>query len=93
MTSTPITLRYPIVIEGTTLNQISLRRPQVRDVMAVKDLPNQADQELELLSMLVEPHLNRQSLLTLDLQDYRAIQAVLASIMGGVADIGQIAKS
>ena len=93
MTSTPITLRFPIMIEGTTLNQISLRRPQVRDVMAVKDLPNQADQELELLSMLAEPHLNRQSLLSLDLQDYRSIQAVLASLMGGVADLSHVAKS
>lgn len=93
MSLSSIILRFPIVVDGTTLNQISLRRPQVRDVMAVKDLTNQADQELELLSMLTEPHLTRQSILSLDLQDYRSVQAALASLMGGVADLSQTAKS
>ena len=92
MSTTTIDLKYPLHIDGTQIGRIALRRPQVRDIMAVKDLGSQADQELELLSLLSEPHLTRQHVLTLDLQDYRVLQGVLAQLMGGATAQAAAAK-
>jgi hypothetical protein len=74
-------LNFPISVDGKVVDHVSLRRPLVRDLMAVKDLPNQAEQELELLALLAEPSLSRSALLELDLSDYRSIQTLLQTLM------------
>lgn len=73
-----ITLKYPVPFEGGELKEISIRRPKVADVVAArKSKKDEAEQEVDMISKLTD--IPPDTLLTLDLADYKALQEVLQS--------------
>lgn len=70
---TDIPLQFPIKVDGVEVKSIKMRRPKVRDMLAVSKVPGQDDEkELQLLSNLCE--LPPDSMKDLDMADYGKIQ-------------------
>lgn len=71
---TKIELREPVEVCGAKVSALTLRRPKVRDVLAVaKATTSTQEQEVRLVALLcdVEPA----AIEALDWEDYRKIQA------------------
>ena len=72
MTAT-IKLEYPITADGRTLDELTLRRPKVRDMLAAdKGAGGEAEREIRMFANLaeVEPAIIE----ALDLADYAGLQ-------------------
>lgn len=77
----PIKLDYPIQLEGRDLLEITLRRPKVSDVVTVrKGKRDEAEQEVSLIATL--SGLPPSAVESLDLSDYKKLQAILADFFG-----------
>ena len=78
--STTHTLKFPITAGTEKVGTITLRRPTVEDVMACnREGGGAAEVELRLVSRL--SGLPAATIGALDMQDYKAVQAVLAGMM------------
>ena len=76
-----ITLDYPIQLEGKELSEITLRRPKVSDVVAVrKSKRDEAEQEVSLIASL--SGLPPSAIESIDLADYKKLQANLSGFFG-----------
>ncbi len=70
---TTITLTHAITVNGTTIETLTLRRPKVRDMLAVeKAAQSDAEKEITLFANLCE--LSPTTLHELDMADYTQLQ-------------------
>ncbi len=75
-----VKLQYPITVDGQEVTEIALRRPKVRDMLAVEKLEgSEGARELRLLANLAE--LPPETLEELDVADYQALQQVYAGFL------------
>lgn len=71
--NTTIELITPITVDGATLSQLTVRRPKVRDMLAMENTAkNDAEKEINLFANLCE--VNPDSLYELDMADYSKLQ-------------------
>jgi len=77
MDGVTIKLAYPINISGRSLDEISLRRPKVRDRLASeRQSGNEAEKEIRFIANLCE--LAPDEIEELDMADYVRVQEALA---------------
>lgn len=77
MDTTEIPLAHPVGENGTTLTSLHIRRPKVRDRLAVDKLPGtEADREVRFIANLCE--VSPDTIEELDMADYVRVQEVLA---------------
>lgn len=78
---TKIKLQYPIKLDGATINEISLRRPNVKDMRVARITgKDDATQELNLIANLSQ--LTPDAIDSLDMADFVAVQKALAGFFG-----------
>lgn len=72
MTQT-VKLDYPVTAEGRSIDEITLRRPKVRDMLAADgSAGSEAEKEISMFANLAE--LAPATIEALDLADYQALQ-------------------
>lgn len=70
-----IQLKYPVELNGLTVDELSIRRPKVRDMLAAdKSAGSEADKEIRMFANLCEVDPNVVE--GLDLSDYSNLQKV-----------------
>ncbi|WP_353287153.1 phage tail assembly protein [Wolbachia endosymbiont (group B) of Gerris lacustris] len=75
-----IKLTEPIKIDGILVSEITLRRPKVRDRLAVERMGNSdAGKEVALIANLAS--ISREAVEELDLADYSKIQGALQGFL------------
>lgn len=75
-----IKLNESIKIDGINVSEVSLRRPKVRDRLAVERMgTNDAEKEVALIANLAD--IPREAVEDLDLADYAKIQEVLQGFL------------
>ncbi|TQV72732.1 phage tail assembly protein [Exilibacterium tricleocarpae] len=75
-----MTLTYPIDSNGGRLEELTMRRPKVRDRLAAEKIQgNQADKEVRFIANLCE--VAPEEIEELDMADYARIQAVLSDFL------------
>ncbi|WP_353279927.1 phage tail assembly protein [Wolbachia endosymbiont (group B) of Udea ferrugalis] len=75
-----IKLTEPIKIDGILLSELTLRRPKVRDRLAVERMGNSdAEKEVALIANLAS--ISREAVEELDLADYSKIQEALQNFL------------
>ncbi len=75
-----IKLTEPIKIDGTLVSELTLRRPKIRDRLAVERMGNSdAEKEVALIANLAS--ISREAVEELDLADYSKIQEVLQGFL------------
>lgn len=80
MTSTHITLDYPITHDGQTFTELTLRRPTVGDNLAAqKGGISDADREVRLIANLAE--VAPEIIHRIDMKDYGQLQRTLAGFL------------
>lgn len=73
-------LQYPVTLGQETTNEITLRRPTVKDVVAANRLGGvPAEVELRLVSLL--SGLSAEIIGELDMEDYTAVQSLLGKLI------------
>lgn len=78
---TKIKLQYHIKLDGATINEISLRRPNVKDMRVARITgKDDATQELNLIANLSQ--LTPDAIDSLDMADFVAVQKALAGFFG-----------
>ncbi len=71
-----VQLQYPIACQGKQITYLTVRRPTVRDRLAVEHMQaNDTQKEVALISNLCE--LSPEEMGLLDLADYQLLQEVL----------------
>lgn len=79
-TETKIKLEYPITSGGVLIQEITVRRPKVKDSLAAeKAAPTAADREIRLIANLAD--LAPSDIEELDCSDYASIQEALRGFM------------
>lgn len=75
-----IKLNEPIKIDGVNISELTLRRPKVRDRLAVERLgTNDAEKEVALIANLAD--IPKDAVEELDLADYAKIQEALQGFL------------
>ncbi len=75
-----IKLTEPIKIDGILVSELTLRRPKVRDRLAVERMSNNdAEKEVALIANLAS--ISREAVEELDLADYSKIQGALQDFL------------
>ena len=75
-----IKLNEPIKIDGVVISELTLRRPKVRDRLAVERLgTNDAEKEVALIANLAD--IPKDAVEELDLADYAKIQEALQGFL------------
>ncbi len=75
-----IKLNEPIKIDGASISELTLRRPKVRDRLAVERLgTNDAEKEVALIANLAD--IPKDAVEELDLADYAKIQEALQGFL------------
>ena len=70
---TTIKLKHPIKVDGVEIQELTMRRPKVRDqIAAEKGGGSDAEKELRMFANLCE--ITPQSLEEMDMVDYKALQ-------------------
>ncbi len=79
---TKIKLDYPIKIDGATVNEISLRRPTVKDMRVARITGGKDDavQEINLIANLAQ--ITPDAVESLDMADFVKVQKALAGFFG-----------
>ena len=79
---TKIKLQFPISVDGATINEISLRRPTVKDmrVARVTGGKDDAAQEINLIANLAQ--ITPDAVESLDMADFVTVQKALAGFFG-----------
>ena len=79
-TSETISLQYPITVDGAVIEQITVRRPRVRDRLIAEKTPgNEVEKEIRLLANLCE--MAPDAIEMLDMADYLKLQECLAGFL------------
>ncbi|WP_264954047.1 phage tail assembly protein [Wolbachia endosymbiont (group A) of Endotricha flammealis] len=77
---TTVELNNPITVEGILLSELTLRRPKVRDRLAVERMGNSdAEKEVALIANLAS--ISREAVEEFDLADYNKIQETLQGFL------------
>lgn len=80
MEKTIITLEYPIHVNGQEVRELQLRRPKVRDRLAVEKMSaSQAEKEVRFIANLCEMAPNE--IEELDMADYSKIQETITNFL------------
>ena len=80
MEKTTIKLQYPLHVNGRELTEIQLRRPKVRDRLAVEKMSaNQAEKEVRFIANLCE--LAPDEIEELDMADYTKLQETVSGVL------------
>ena len=75
-----IALKHPVIIGGVTLTELTMRRPKVRDQLAVEKLPGtDGEREVRLFANLCE--VDPAVIGELDLADHRQLQTAWAGFL------------
>lgn len=75
-----ISLIEPITVNGTTYDQLNIRRPKVRDRLAVERMKkSEAEKEIVMIANLAE--VDAKVIEELDLADYAKIQGIFADFL------------
>jgi hypothetical protein len=75
-----VTLRFPITVDGAEVDALVMRRPKVRDMLAVeKSAQPNAEKEIHLFANLCE--VPPDSLYELDMSDYTKLQQTYQSFL------------
>ncbi|MFL0805512.1 MAG: phage tail assembly protein [Agarilytica sp.] len=70
-----VALTAPISVDGAMLSELTVRRPKVRDMLAIENMTkNDAEKEIHLFANLCE--VSPESLYELDMADYGKLQKV-----------------
>ncbi len=70
-----VALTAPISVDGAMLSELTVRRPKVRDMLAMENMTkNDAEKEIHLFANLCE--VSPESLYELDMSDYGKLQKV-----------------
>ena len=70
---TKIKLKHPITVDGVEVQELTMRRPKVRDMIAAeKGAGSDAEKELRMFSNLCE--ITPQTIEEMDMIDYKAMQ-------------------
>jgi hypothetical protein len=78
-----ITLTIPVTINGTVYEKINIRRPKVRDRLAVERIKKtDAEKEITMIANLAE--VTVEVIEELDLADYGKVQEVLQGFLAPV---------
>ena len=79
---TKIKLAFPITVDGATVNEISLRRPTVKDMRVARITGGKDDaaQEINLIANLAQ--ITPDAVESLDMADFVNVQKALASFFG-----------
>jgi len=81
MSRETVVLKYPVTVDGVPLQELAVRRPKVRDLLAAEKAgAGQAAQEIRLFANLCE--VPPGTIEELDMADYRALQEVAAGFNG-----------
>ncbi|HBG94701.1 MAG TPA: phage tail assembly protein [Chromatiaceae bacterium] len=80
MEKTTIKLRYPLRVNGQEVTEIQLRRPKVRDRLAVEKMSaSQAEKEVRFIANLCE--MAPDEIEELDMADYTKIQETVTGFL------------
>lgn len=80
MTTTRVTLAYPVVHNAQTIAELALRRPTVGDNLAAQKAgTSDAEREIRLIANLAE--VAPEVVHLLDMKDYGKMQQVLAGFL------------
>lgn len=75
-----IALKYPITLDGREVKEVSIRRPKVKDHLAVESLSERrSEQEIILMANLCG--LPIEAIREFDMADYKALQGALADFL------------
>lgn len=74
-----VPLAYPVMFDGKTVDSLTMRRPTVKDMLAVESLGSEQQRELHLFASLCE--VNPECLELLDLADYGQLQEVFSGFL------------
>ena len=78
---TNIKLQYPIKVDGVTINEISLRRPTVKDMRVARITgKDDAAQEINLIANLAQ--ITTEAVESIDMADFVKVQKALAGFFG-----------
>lgn len=79
---TKITLEFPITVAGATINEITLRRPTVKDmrVARITGGKDEAAAEVNLIANLAQ--ITPDAVDSLDMADFKKVQQVLQGFFG-----------
>lgn len=79
---TKIKLDYPITLDGATINEISLRRPTVKDMRVARITGGKDDaaQEINLIANLAQ--ITPDAVESLDMADFVKVQKALQGFFG-----------
>ncbi len=70
-----VTLSNPLNVDGANVSVLTVRRPKVRDMLAMENMTNNdAEKEIHLFANLCE--VSPESLYELDMADYGKLQKV-----------------
>jgi Phage tail assembly chaperone proteins, E, or 41 or 14 len=75
-----IKLIYPIESNGSTISEVKIRRPKVRDIRSIKKSQEPIESEVTLLSNLCE--MTPEEIESLDMEDYGQLQSALQVFLG-----------
>jgi len=75
-----VELKYPLTIEGKTVDALYVRRAKVRDVLNTKDTGDEMADSLVLMGKLTG--INPPELEDLDMTDFRAVTKVMRGFLG-----------
>jgi hypothetical protein len=77
---TKVKLASPVIVDGKEVIEISLRRPKVRDRLAVeRSSASDAEKEVQLIANLAE--LPVEAIEDIDLADYAKLQRALTNFL------------
>jgi len=74
-----VPLEYPVTWDGKTVEALTMRRPTVKDMLAVEALGSEQQRELHLFASLCD--VNPECLELLDLADYGQLQEVFSGFL------------
>ena len=74
-----IKLATPIKIDGVEVKVLTMRKPKVRDMLAVDNIPGQAKKEITLMANLCE--VTTTDIEDLDMDDYEQLQETYQSFL------------
>ncbi|APR98631.1 phage tail assembly protein [Wolbachia endosymbiont of Folsomia candida] len=74
-----ITLTEPITINGIAISELSMRKPKVRDLLAIDRIEGEALKEVALIANLVS--VPKEAIEELEIADYVKVQKVLKDFL------------
>jgi hypothetical protein len=77
-----IKLKYPVIIDGVSYKELTMRRSRVKDRLAVANMKDKSDEEKEILLFANLCEVSPDVIRELDESDYPTIQKVYMSFFG-----------